>query len=50
MTTPWLGHENWCCIQWNSPICDCGDEPVDLSESPPEPRYLGTLDELERHD
>ena len=26
------------------------DEPVDLSESPPEPRYLGTLDEEERHD
>lgn len=38
MTAPWLGHENWCCVQWNSPICDCGDEPVDLSESTPEER------------
>lgn len=34
MTAPWLGHENLCSIQW-SPICNCGDEPVELSETPP---------------
>lgn len=40
--TGWLGHENWCSVQW-SPICDCGDEPVDLSETPPEPAWMTTL-------
>lgn len=32
MTTPWLGHWDGCSIQW-SEFCDCGPEPVDLSET-----------------
>lgn len=49
MTTPWLGHENGCSVQWG-PICTCGPEDVDLSETPPEPRLQDELDRLERDD
>lgn len=42
MTDAWLGHENGCSVQWG-PICTCGPEDVDLSETPPEPAWMTTL-------
>lgn len=48
MTEPWLGHWDGCSIQY-SVFCDCGPEPVGLSETPPEPAWMTTLgpDEVE---
>jgi hypothetical protein len=42
MTEPWLGHRDLCSSQWST-WCDCGDVPVDLSETPPEPAWMTTL-------